>query len=61
VKLSVPIQNDDGSVAFTATFDENQIKVMMEFSMNMIMAMGLSHQFNIMDLEDMETDGELPN
>jgi hypothetical protein len=61
VQLSVPIQKDDGSVAFTATFNEEQIKAMMEFAMNMIMAMGLSHQFNIMDLEDMETDDELSN
>lgn len=48
MKIEVPVFNDDGSLSFTASLSENEVKTILQFGLNMAVAMGIASQMGIL-------------
>lgn len=44
MRIEVPVQNDDGTLAFTATMNEKEVQAVLQFGLNMATAMGITSQ-----------------
>lgn len=44
MKIEVPVQNQDGSVQFIANLNEKEIQAVLQFGLNMALAMGIASQ-----------------
>lgn len=57
MKIELPVLNEDGSLKATMVLDAPQVQALLQFGINMAMAMGIASEFTPgLDDEDMELD-----
>jgi len=57
MKIEVPVRNEDGSLAFTATMNEKEVQAVLQFGLNMATAMGITSQLLSPDSLIVEHEG----
>lgn len=57
MKIEVPVQNEDGSLAFTAIMNEKEVQAVLQFGLNMATAMGITSQLLSPDSLIVEHEG----
>ena len=58
MRLEVPVQNEDGSLKMTMVLDAPQVQALLQFGINMAMAMGIASQYGLED-EEWPEDAQL--
>ncbi len=44
MQIQVPVKNEDGSLAFTASMNEKETQAVLQFGLNMALSMGIMSQ-----------------
>lgn len=64
MRVTVPVRNEDGSIKYEVSMNEKEQQAILQFGLNMAVAMGIASQImdgDPDDLMDEDFEGELPN